>query len=176
MGIIGKSFTLILILIIVTSSLSLLAIKPVFAQSLYSPTPTPYEQVFSYLFPDGYEFSYEIGQAQDKTDYIIAPLVMDNPYPIEISFYEQLPNGTQNNVTHIFPIHAYGSMYFSTSYPMNITFTELTNQPTPTPTSSINPTTTPTVPEFSWLAILPLLVSMLLVAGAIKRYKHLTTL
>ena len=35
---------------------------------------------------------------------------------------------------------------------------------------------TPTVPEFSWLAILPLLVSVLLVAGAIKRYKHLTTL
>ena len=37
---------------------------------------------------------------------------------------------------------------------------------------SASPSSTPTVPEFSWLAILPLLVFMFLVVDAIKRYKH----
>jgi len=37
---------------------------------------------------------------------------------------------------------------------------------------SITPTPTPTVPEFSWLTILPLLASILLVSVATKRFKH----
>jgi hypothetical protein len=38
------------------------------------------------------------------------------------------------------------------------------------------PTSTPTVPEFSWLAIFPLLASILLVALATKQFMRLSTL
>lgn len=38
---------------------------------------------------------------------------------------------------------------------------------------TINPT--PTVPEFSWVAVLPLLASVLLVTVATKRFKRLST-
>jgi hypothetical protein len=51
-----------------------------------------------------------------------------------------------------------------------------TSTPNPTsPTTSTSQNPAPSVPEFSWLALLPLLASVLLVAVAIKRYKRLST-
>ncbi len=52
-----------------------------------------------------------------------------------------------------------------------------TPKPTPTPTLTPNPvptstlTPTPSVPEFSWLAIIPLMISMLSVAIAFRRQR-----
>jgi hypothetical protein len=49
-----------------------------------------------------------------------------------------------------------------------------TSTPTPTQTETPTPTPVPTVPEFSWLAILPLLISMLSIAVIIRhRTVHL---
>ncbi len=47
--------------------------------------------------------------------------------------------------------------------------------PTPSASSIASPTPTPSVPEFSWLTILPLLAFVLLVGSAIKRFKRLST-
>lgn len=132
---------LLLVIIIAVSCVALLTVKPADAQTL---TPTPFDKTFSYHFPSGYEFYYRIVQTEDKSSYIIAPLNLDNSYPIEFGFYEILPNGNQQHVTHIFPARAYGSQFFSTSYPTSITLTELTNPPTTTPSTTINPTTSPT--------------------------------
>jgi hypothetical protein len=44
-------------------------------------------------------------------------------------------------------------------------------QPSPTPTSSPNSTPTPSVPEFSWLMILPLFFSLLFVVVLIRKRK-----
>jgi hypothetical protein len=46
-----------------------------------------------------------------------------------------------------------------------------TSTSTLTPTNSATPTPTPTLPEFSWLAILSLLISMLLIAGVLRHRK-----
>jgi len=169
-----KSFTLILIFMMSASSLSLLIAKPVFAQSSFSPTPTPYEQTFDYRLPNGYTITYEIGSS--PTGYLIALSVMDNP-PIEINLYEQLPNETENRVTKNI---AYGMTIGSTSYPTNITFTELSNEPTSTPTSTdfttssptpASPTSTPTIPEFPTWIIPSLFALMVVLASALVYFK-----
>ena len=176
---VSKIFALVLILTMAISSfVDLLMTKPAFAQSSFSPTPTPYDQIFNYNFPDGYTFTYEI--TASSTGYLIAPSVMNNPFPIEISFFEQLPNGTENEVTKIFPIGGYGVTYASTSYPMNITFTELSNQPTSTPSSTtsqtphptVSPSPTQPVSELSWLVIVPLLLSVFCIAILIRHRKN----
>ena len=168
----SKSLALFFILIMAISSLSLLAAKPAFAQSSFSPSTTPESQTFSYNLPN-YTVSYEI--TSGSTGYLIGLLVMDNP-PIEISFYEQLPNGTENRVTKFI---AYGMTIASTSYPTNVTFAEL-SEPTSTPTSTAftppiptpaSPTLTPTVPELSWLVIVSLLLSVLSVAVIVRHRK-----
>jgi hypothetical protein len=46
-----------------------------------------------------------------------------------------------------------------------------TQNPTPNPTSTLSPTPTPTVPEFSWLMILPLFIFMLSIAVIVKLRK-----
>ena len=51
----------------------------------------------------------------------------------------------------------------------------LVYQPSPTPASSPNPTPTPTVPEFSWLAILPLF-GFMLSAAVIHRHRKTANL
>jgi hypothetical protein len=47
--------------------------------------------------------------------------------------------------------------------------------PSPTPTLTSNPTPTLTVPEFSWLAIIPLMISMLSVTLAFRRHRKTST-
>lgn len=135
-----RAFPLLIVAMLAVLSLSAMTGRPVFAQSSFSPTPTPYEQDLSYTFPDGYTFVYEI--TQEVNGYAIASLVMDNPYPIKFSFYEKLLNGATNQVTDIVQIGHYGTFALSTSYPMNITLTELNNQPTSTSQTPI-PTQTP---------------------------------
>jgi hypothetical protein len=46
---------------------------------------------------------------------------------------------------------------------------------TDSPSAPLSQTSTPTVPEFSWLAVFPLLASVLLVVVATKRFKCLST-
>ncbi len=81
-----------------------------------------------------------------------------------------------SNNDFIFPYH-YRSppIYFSVNYlatyptasPSPTTQPSLSPIESPTPTQS--PTATPTVPELSWLVIVPLLLSILLVAAMVRR-------
>lgn len=168
----GKSLALLLIALMATSSLTSLLVNPVNAQSPASKADTSETQTFSYSL-NGYSILYGINN--NSVGYLIAIYVMDNP-PLEISFTERLPNGTENTVTK--PI-AYGMTIPSASYPTDITFTELTNTPTPTsistasqtPTSIQTQSPTSTVPELSMIVVIGLLLSTLLVLVTI-RYKR----
>jgi hypothetical protein len=111
----------------------MLLVNPVDAQ-LPSPKADSSEtQTFSYNL-NGYSILYGINN--NSSGYLIAIYVMDNP-PLEISFTEQLPNGTETRVTK--PI-AYGMTIPSTSYPTDISFKLSTNEPA---------ATKPSVPEFT---------------------------
>jgi|WetSurMetagenome_2_1015567.scaffolds.fasta_scaffold127733_3 hypothetical protein len=158
MGSLKKGMALVLILMVAFSTLSLLNVKPVNAQTVTS-TPTSAQSLtnetgtFSYKLSN-YTVIYEI--TSSSKGYLIGLLVMDNP-PIEINFTEQLSNGTEIEVTKYI---AYGMTIPSTSYPMNITFTELSNNPTATPssTTSQTPNPSPSVPEFPTLTFLLLVL------------------
>ncbi len=144
---------------------------------------TPTSQTFYYYLPDC-TVSYEI--TSFRSSYlIILPLSMDNPSPIQITYYEQLPSGAEHEVTGIIPIGGQGVHFSSTSYPSDITMIELNNVPVSTPPCSSSPsptpiptlthteapTQTPSVPELSLLIILPLLLSIFTVATILKYRK-----
>lgn len=104
------------------------------AEITSSSADTSETQTFSYNL-NGYPIVYGINN--NSAGYLIAIYNMDVP-PLQISFTEQLPNGTENRVTR--PI-AYGMTIPSANYPINITFMEITE--TPKPTATTNPSQTP---------------------------------
>ncbi len=166
-----KGTTLVLII-----ALSLFVAKPAFAQSFPSPNVTPANQDFYYYLPDC-TVSYKIQNLSGFYYIVFSPT---NPVPIQVSFYEQLPNDTEHKKTGIIQVGGYGGHITSTSYPRDVTMIELSNEPKPTPTSSTSqtpsptptnssPSPTPTVPELSWLVILPLLLAVPFVAVKLLR-------
>jgi hypothetical protein len=163
MGSIKKGMTLMLIV-----ALGLFIAKPVLAQSVSSTNTTSVNQDFYYYLPDCI-VHYEISGFRTSYLIFIFPLSMDNPCQVQISFYEQLLNGTEQKVTGIIPMDIYGAHFLSTSYPKEITMIELheptstpksTTSQTPSPTPSQTLASSPSVPELSWLAIVPLLFSV----------------
>lgn len=129
MGKIGKTFALMLTLIIAISCLTLVTVKLVNAQS-------PKTQNYTYVVSN-YAVNYTI--ISSNAGYNL--LVYQNypPFNIEISFYD----GNQK-VTDIAGTNSYSTTLFSTNYPIQITM-KVTNEPASTP----SPTKSPTVPEFS---------------------------
>jgi hypothetical protein len=163
----GKYVSLSLAVLLVAASVTLFIAKTTFAET-NSPHATPESQTFFYNLPNGYTVIYEITSYSEN--YLIGLLVMDNP-PIEINFNEIFPNGTEIEVTKYI---AYGMTISSTSYPTNITFTKISDEPTPIPSSSFSiPTITPSpsVPEFPITATLIAVlvaVTLLLIIGKRK--------
>jgi hypothetical protein len=84
---------------------------------------------------------------------------------------ENLSNGT--HTLTVYPIDAFDNLGASQSISFTVNSTPL-NRPTSSPTatdSTQNPSPTPTVSEFSWLAIAPMLLVVLSVALLLRRRK-----
>jgi hypothetical protein len=129
MGKVGKSLVLALVLVIAISSVSLLIVKPINAQS-------PDTQNFTYVVSN-YAVNYSI--VSSSVGYYLFVYQNYPPFPIEISFYD----GNQK-VTSIATTNSYSTSFDSTNYPEQITM-KVTNAPTSAPSSPNNPT----VPEFT---------------------------
>lgn len=188
MGSLKKGMTSVLIIV-----LSLLIAKPAFAELPSSPNTTPINQTFYYYLRD-FTVTYKIQRLQD--DFYLITFSPTNPVPIQVNFYEQLPNGTEHIKTGIIQVGGYGGYLTTKSYPRDITMIELSNEPTSTPLSSTSPipspaqtcnpspsllpsessVPTPTVPEFSWLITLPLFLSILFFGVLIRRRKVCLTI
>jgi hypothetical protein len=160
------------------SSLSLLMVKPVYSQSIPTmlPYPTPETYKFTYVLPN-YVVNYSIVKmeppdAQTPNPYAYNIVVYGPPpFPIQISFNETTYYGAPSNMTvintTIMPTYSIATSIGSFNYPTNITMMELSNESvSPRPTFS-----TPSLPEFPILAILPLFLSVFLIATKFLRRK-----
>jgi len=140
---ISRAFALAFILIMAISSLTLLMVKPAFAQWPIFPIPTPETQNFIYVVSN-YTVNYSIikqtpSAGGNYTGYNLDVYENYPPFPIEISFYD----GVQK-VTGIALTTSYSNSFVSTNYPTQITMTEVSNETTPTPPTSNSPNPTPT--------------------------------
>jgi hypothetical protein len=184
---IRKAFTVFLILIIAALSLTFLTVKadsnqPIIFSSgltLYSPVNTTYSSNIlecngTIDIPKDFQSSlnYSIdGKEADGLPWPLDSNSISNPfiYTIAGSFQlPQLPNGLHRLNIGISEerFNDSGELINQTTWINTVYFTINTSQPTPTPT--------PTIAEFSWLAILPLLISMLPIAVTIRhRTVHL---
>lgn len=115
---------------------------------------------------------------------LILPVLSEGPHIITVyAGWQYL------GVNKRFEVYAYSTVNFTVGNPDNIATTNpqdsfsptltptstpkpATLTPTPTPTATPTATPTPTVPEFSWLAIIPLLVYVLFVAVMLRHRKN----
>jgi hypothetical protein len=147
MNSISKSFALILILTVAISSLSLITVKPAFGQIRLFPFPTPETQNYSIVLHN-YAINYSIVKMPPpdyyNQDVYAYNLIVNGPapFPLQISFYEKSRENVTQQVVHIIPTSSLSETAGCTSYPTNITFTELSNEPISKPTSTTRPTPT----------------------------------
>jgi hypothetical protein len=142
-----KIWVLFLILILSTTCLPLMVVKPAFALPHF-PYPTPEMESYTFVVSN-YTVNYSIikqtpSAGGEYTGYNLVVYENYPPFPIEISFYD----GTQK-VTGIAPTNGYSTSFVSTNYPTQITMTEVSNEPVPTsptisPSDTVSPTVTPT--------------------------------
>ena len=236
MGKIGKSFALVLILVIAISSLSLIVIKPTFAQTTNQPIPEftlkvadhsynvpativsttdPYTNVTTSKNIAGYyvenktidaiiknngasffNFRYKphfvdrwsyYPFSPDNTNYIVPSAYdLSNVYNASLSDYTTisltfLPTISQGGQIDIQIQGLFGSYQKQPSGMRGVglptydfTFSGEASNWSNTQTvtlSSSSPTPTPSVPEFSWLAILPLFIALMFIAIKLRNLK-----
>ena len=176
MGKVGEG-TLLLIIIALVSTLIL--VKPSFAQTTEPSVPgspgvggfnvlipsnvtlgSPLEVIVVAFYPNGYidtDFTGHVSFSASKGT--ISPSMSG-------AFTEGSWRGLINMSDAGSDIAIYvndGNGHTGKSAPISV------YQPSPTPTSSSNSTPTPSVPEFSWLMILPLLLCIPIVLVTIKK-------
>ena len=191
---ISKSLALILIAVIAISSACLLTVKPASAQGIPTPFPPPQLPTENFTYDvSNYIVNYSIEKLPPPDDTMIQYASIINPYyynlhvyvnyppfAIAISFYEQDLQNVTEKITIIAHTNEYSENIGCWSYPTQITMIQLNSEsvpPTITPQinfESTSPSPTPTIPEFSALLILPLLlVTFSIVLGFMHRkVKH----
>ncbi len=95
----------------------------------------------------------------------------------QVDFQIRAINGKTNVIIEPFSYLSYEAGGWSSIATVNMTdgsvsitpYTNPTLTPSPTATPTLTQTPTPSVPELSWLAIVPLLISLLVVAVIVKR-------
>jgi hypothetical protein len=195
MGKISKTFALFLILLIVMSCLTLLLVKPANAQTA-TPSSTnslSFSSGLTIFSPLNQTYASNVIPLNVTFNWVVATQVFLN-YSIDGNNQGQLPldfgniTGFQqtylayglvdlpqlSNGSHVLTVNVEsrlngnGEPYYWVN---QVYFSISSRQPTPSPA----PTLSPTVPEFSWLAIVPLLLSLFPVA-VILRYRKTANL
>jgi hypothetical protein len=166
---IGKSFIITLLLSICFSSLFL--IKSGSAQTT-SQFPYPTDAVLptpNYTQPVDYAVAVYAGSGGNVNGIRGQDAYFDYPgssfdFAITPDAGYQILDVTDNGVS-LGAIKTYSLPNVQTSHTINATFAKIvTVSPSPSPT----PSPTPSVPEFSWLILLPIVICTLSIAGSVR--------
>ena len=126
---------------------------------------------------------YSASNSANTTTSITLDLLTSFPDGPQIPDGSQVDFQVQTQIGQINPIPSgmlAGDFYnftgqtsdWSPTQTITIGETSASTSPTPTPTSLQNPTSTPTVPELSWLVIVPLLLSLFSVVVILRHRKN----
>ena len=133
-----------------------------------------YQDGINMHFPSGSE-PWTVPNYSPSNYYLLGsfylPPLPDGPHQISFAMGEEANNYSSPPSSSFQQIN--GTNNYVATWVNTVSFTISSKDafPTPTPTFTPTPSSTPTVPESSWLAILPLFVSMLFVVVKLRNRK-----